>query len=95
MDKLQSLPTYGNRGIGRNRYSFAEFDALPPPVRRTLAQALVCLGTRRARLNLLAGKSVAEVCAIERGIAAGLARREVLEADGPDHPFVSGASLHE
>lgn len=91
MDKLQSLPTWGNRGIGRNYQTWCEFDALPPPVRKTLRESLVDLGTRRARMNLIAGKTVAEVCAIERGIALGLARAEILQAYGPDHPFLMRA----
>lgn len=78
-----------NRRRGRNLFLWEEFDALPPPVRHTLNYALCNLGSRRARSNLMLGKSVAEVCAIERGVAAGIERREILSAYGPDHPFVS------
>lgn len=78
-----------NSGFGRNLFTWREFDALPPPVRTTINYALCDLGSRRARMNLMLGKSVAEVCAIERGVAAGIVRREILSAYGPDHPFVS------
>ena len=74
---------------GRNPFTWDEYDALPPPVRRTVMFALTSLGTRRAVMNLRSGKSIAEVCAIERGVAAGVVRREILSAYGPDHPFVS------
>lgn len=79
----------GNVALGRNPFSWAEYDALPPPVRRTMMFAQTCLGSRRARMNLAAGRSIAEVCAIERGVARACARRDMLEAYGPDHPFVS------
>lgn len=81
-----------NHGRGRNPFSWTEFDALPRPVRDTINYTLTGLGTRRARMNLFAGKSVAEVCAIERGVARAVVRRDILEAYGPDHPFVS--TLH-
>jgi hypothetical protein len=78
-----------NRAAGRNAWSWAEYDALPPPVRRVIMFACTTLGTRRAALNLKAGRSVAEVCAIERGVDRGITRRDILAAYGPDHPFVS------
>lgn len=81
-----------NHGLGRNPFTWAEFDALPRPVRTAINDALVGLGCRRARFNLIAGKSVAEVCAIERAVARACARREILEAYGPTHPFVFEAS---
>lgn len=80
-----------NHGRGRNPFTFAEFDALPRPVRDVINTTWVGLGSRRARMNLMAGKSVAEVCAIERAVARGRARREILDAYGPDHPFVREA----
>lgn len=78
-----------NSPRGRNPFAWAEYDALPPPVRRVLMFAPACLGSRRARNNLLSGRTVAEVCAIERGVAIGVTRRDILEAYGPDHPFLS------
>lgn len=78
-----------NSGLGRNPWRFAEFDALPRPVRDTINYALTDLGSRRARINLMAGKSVAEVCAIERAVARACVRRDILDAYGPEHPFVS------
>jgi hypothetical protein len=54
--------------------------------------AHVCLGSRRATMNLRSGKSIAEVCAIERAVALGAARRDILAAYGPDHPFLSKAA---
>lgn len=74
---------------GRNPFTWDEYDALPSPVRRTLMFALTCLGTRRAVMNLRTGKSIAEVCAIERAVARGCERRDILRLYGPDHPFVS------
>lgn len=47
------------------------------------------LGTRRASVNLRSGKSIAEVCAIERAVAVGVTRRDILAAYGPEHPFLS------
>lgn len=84
-----------NSGLGRNRWSWQESAALPRPVRDTLNYALRDLGSRRARMNLMAGKSVAEVCAIERAVAAGITRREILETWGAAHPFVSAGALSE
>lgn len=81
-----------NSAVGRNPFTFAEFDALPWPVRDTLNYALVDLGSRRARMNLIQGRSVAVVCAIERGVAAGVTRRHILAAYGPDHPYLSKAA---
>lgn len=81
----------GNRAIGRNPFTWAEYDALPPPVRRVMMFAPTDLGTRRAVMNLRTGRTVAEVCAIERAVARGVTRREILEAYGPAHPFLSGA----
>ncbi len=81
-----------NRDRGQNPFAWAEYDALPPPVRRTMMFAHVCLGSRRATMNLRSGKSIAEVCAIERAVALGAARRDILAAYGPDHPFLSKAA---
>lgn len=78
-----------NWARGRNPFTYAEYDRLPPAVRQVLMFAPCCLGTRRARNNLLRGRTVAEVCAIERGVAAGVTRRDILEAYGPDHPYLS------
>lgn len=80
-----------NHGRGRNIFTWAEFDALPRPVRDVMNYSLIGLGTRRARMNLLAGRSIAEVCAIERGVAVGILRAEILTDYGPDHPFLSKA----
>lgn len=74
---------------GRNPFTWAEYDRLPAAVRRVMMFAPCCLGSRRARNNLLRGRTVAEVCAIERGVAAGVTRRDILEAYGPDHPYLS------
>jgi hypothetical protein len=80
-----------NSGGGRNPFSFREFDALPRPVRDTINYATRDLGTRRARMNLFAGRSIAEVCAIERGVALGCSRRDILREYGPHHPFLTEA----
>jgi hypothetical protein len=80
-----------NGGRGRNIFTWREFDGLPRPVRDVMNYAHGDLGTRRARMNLIAGKSVAEVCAIERAVALGIARAEILRAYGPDHPFLTRA----
>lgn len=78
-----------NHARGRNPFSWAEFDALPAPVRHTINFALTGLGSRRATMNLRGGKSIAEVCAIERAVARGITMRGILDDYGPDHPFVS------
>lgn len=78
-----------NQFRGRNPFYWAEYDALPPPVRRVLMYAPTNLGSRRALSNLRSGRTMAEVCAIERGVAAGVTRRDILEAYGPDHPYLS------
>lgn len=78
----------GNWSVGRNPFRWSEYDALPPAVRRVMMYAYTTLGTRRAAMNLAAGKSVDEVCAIERGVALGVTRREVRAAYGPAHPFL-------
>lgn len=78
-----------NHDRGRNPFSWSEFDALPPPVRQTINFALTGLGSRRAAVNLRAGKSIAEVCAIERAVARGVTMRRILDDYGPEHPFVS------
>nr|WP_313425368.1 hypothetical protein [Brevundimonas diminuta] len=78
-----------NWARGRNPFTYAEYDRLPSAVRQVLMFAPCSLGTRRARNNLLRGRTVAEVCAIERGVAAGVTRRDILEAYGPDHPYLS------
>lgn len=80
-----------NHGHGRNLFTWPEFDALPRPVRDTLNYTTIGLGTRRARMNLLAGRPISEVCAIERGVALGISRAAVLAEYGPDHPFLSEA----
>lgn len=80
-----------NSGQGRNPFRWSEFDALPRQVRDAINYALCDLGSRRARMNLISGKSVAEVCAIERAVAVGVMRREILTDYGPTHPFVSEA----
>lgn len=77
---------------GKNPFRWAEYDALPPAVRRTMMFAQTCLGSRRATVNLRRGLSVAEVCAIERAVAIGVTRRDILAAYGPDHPFLSRAA---
>lgn len=82
-----------NSGLGRNPFRWSEFDGLPRPVRDAINYALTDLGSRRARMNLLAGKSVDEVCAIERAVARACTRREYLDAYGPAHPFVSKAGV--
>ncbi|MFC5374748.1 hypothetical protein ACFPIF_19485 [Brevundimonas faecalis] len=82
-----------NRTGGRNPFAWAEYDGLPPAVRRVIMFAPTSLGSRRARMNLLKGRTVAEVCAIERGVAIGITRRDILEAYGPDHPFLSKAHV--
>lgn len=94
MDKPQGRLRFDgdNSGRGRNPFSWREFDGLPPPVRTAINYAHVDLGSRRARMNLTAGKSIAEVCAIERAVGRACARRDMLEAYGPDHPFVSRAA---
>lgn len=51
--------------------------------------AQVNLGSRRATMNLRSGRSIAEVCAIERAVAIGITRRDILADYGPDHPFLS------
>lgn len=61
----------------------------PRAVRRVMMFAPTSLGTHRAWMNLRAGKSIAEVCAIERGVAAGVTRARVLADYGPDHPYLS------
>lgn len=81
-----------NHGRGRNPFSWSEFDALPRPVRDTINYVPAGLGSRRARMNLLAGKTVAEVCAIERGVARGVTRADILSAYGPDHPYIQKAA---
>lgn len=78
-----------NGGRGRNPFSWREFDRLPKPVRTAINYALCDLGSHRAAMNLRIGKSVAQVCAIERGVAAGVMRAEILKAYGPGHPFLS------
>lgn len=82
-----------NSALGRNPFGWSEFDGLPRPVRDAINYALSDLGSRRARMNLLAGKSVEEVCAIERAVGRACARRDYLAAYGPDHPFVSKARV--
>ena len=82
-------PCPHNQSRGRNPQSFAEYDALPPRVRRVIMFACTTLGTRRATVNLRSGKSIAEVCATERGVDRGITRRHILSAYGPDHPFLS------
>ena len=81
-----------NRLRGKNPFAWAEYDALPSPVRRTMMFAQTCLGSRRATVNLRSGKSIAEVYAIERAVAIGATRRDILAAYGPDHPFLSKAA---
>jgi hypothetical protein len=79
-----------NRQLGgRNWFTWGEYDVLPAAVRRVLMFACCDLGSHRAAMNLLAGKSIAEVCAIERGVDLGLTRLDVLDDYGPDHPFLS------
>lgn len=89
---IASLIPATNRDRGQNPFQWREYDALPAPVRRTMMFAYVDLGSRRASMNLRAGKSIAEVCAIERAVALGAARRDILAAYGPDHPFLSRAA---
>lgn len=78
-----------NSARGRNRFSWREFDALPPAVRRVINYANCALGSHRAAMNLRSGRTVAETCAIERGVDRGLTRHDLLTAYGPDHPFLS------
>lgn len=91
MTRSQGAQRYrgDNSGLGRNPWSFREFDALPRPVRDAINYALSDLGSRRATMNLKTGKTIAEVCAIERAVARGVVRRRILEDYGPDHPFLS------
>lgn len=88
----ERLITGTNQLRGLNPFAWAEYDALPSPVRRQMMFAHTCLGSRRAAVNLRSGKSIAEVCAIERAVAIGVTRRDILAAYGPDHPFLSKAA---
>lgn len=78
-----------NHGRGRNPFTWSEFDSLPPPVRHAINFAVAGLGSRRAAVNLRIGRTIAEVCAIERAVARGCVRRQILADYGPEHPFLS------
>ncbi len=84
-----------NRMRGKNPWCFEEYDSLPAAVRRAIMYASTSLGSRRARMGLTVGKSIAEVCAIERAVDRACTRRDILAAYGADHPFLTKGALHE
>lgn len=77
----------GNQTVaGRNRFSWPQFDSLPPPVREVIAFAPVKLGTQRAYDALMSGAPISAVVRQEVTLCRRFVGAECLMTYGPDHP---------
>lgn len=83
---VRADPVHNKKIIGRNRFRWEEFEALPRVLRDILNFAPVPLGSGRAYDALLDGSSLDQVVRQEVALARRFIGQETLMIYGPDHP---------